>query len=590
MLEALEFDFAEEEFIEFDDAPASPAPAQFALRDYQNDCLGSISDAWTEFSRILAVLGTGCGKTIIFSRVASAEVGKGNRVLILAHTDELLEQAMEKLHFSTGLRAEKEKAGQFASMDAAVVVASVQTLSRENRLARFAPDHFALVIVDEAHRSLAASYQKIVRYFHFGADALRPDWVQPEPGAEYQAFARILGVTATADRGDKRSLGEFYQKCVFDYGLLQACRDGYLVRPVVRNIPLQIDLKGVKTSRSANGSDFDLQGVIERLSPVIDEAAKHFYMVARDRKTVVFMPSIETARMGARASRELGMDAAFVSGACADRKDKLAAFDAAGPGAIIYNAMLLTEGWDCPDVSCVCVMRPTKIRALYTQCVGRGTRTLPGVINGLNAPEERRAAIAASAKPDLLILDFLWLSDRLDLVKPIDLVVERPDLRKALADGTDGRDEFDLMEAEGAANRDLLQTLEAAAKANAKKKSRTIDPLAWAVSIGDAALATWEPEGKWDEMPPTKGQLEMLERAGIDLAAVTCRGMASKIIDRIIQRHKLGLATAKQLRMLRRIGLPDEQAALMSFKDASAMITAFISRQSSKRGSPANAT
>jgi superfamily II DNA or RNA helicase len=567
------------------DTPAAPA---FALRDYQHDCIGVIDGARGEFNRILAVLGTGCGKTIIFAQVASGEVARGGRVLIIAHTDELLEQAMAKLHFSTGLRAEKEKADSFASLDAQVVVASVQTLARANRLARFAPGHFSLVIVDEAHRSLAASYQKILRWHHFGAEALADGWKPPEPGVEYKSFARVLGVTATADRGDKRSLGEFYQKCVFDYGLLPACRDGYLVRPVVRNIPLQIDLRGGKTSRSANGSDFDLKGVVERLSPVIGEAAKCFYMNARDRKTVVFMPTVETARMGTRASRELGMAASFVSGECADRREKLAAFDRAGPGSIIYNAMLLTEGWDCPDVSCVCVMRPTKIRALYTQCVGRGTRTLPGVINGLDSPEARRAAIAASAKPDLLILDFLWLSDRLDLVKPVDLVASRPDLRKKMEE-LPPCDEFDLLDAEAQAGRDLLASLEAAARKNAKKQARVIDPLAWAVSIGDAALATWEPESDWDELPATRGQVEMIERAGIDIAAVTMRGLASRIIDRLIQRRKLGLATAKQLRMLRRIGLADDRAALMSFNEADAVIEAFLSRQNSKRDQHAKA-
>ncbi|MDR2674947.1 MAG: DEAD/DEAH box helicase [Opitutaceae bacterium] len=584
MIGELALDFPDGDLIEFADAP----PAAFALRDYQRDCIGAIESAWTEFNRVLAVLGTGCGKTIIFSQVASAEVGRGGRVLILAHTDELLEQAMAKLHFSTGLRAEKEKADSLASPGAPVVVASVQTVSRDNRLARFAPGHFSLVIVDEAHRSLAASYQKILRWHHFGTEALADGWEAPEPGAEYKSFSRVLGVTATADRGDKRSLGEFYQKCVFDYGLLQACRDGYLVRPVVKNIPLQIDLKGVRTSRTANGGDFDLKAVEERLSPVITEAARSFCIAARWRKTVVFMPTINTARMGARASRELGMDATFVSGECPDRRKKLAAFDRAGPGTIIYNAMLLTEGWDCPDVSCVCVMRPTKIRALYTQCVGRGTRTLPGVIDGLATPEARCAAIAASAKRNLLILDFLWLSDRLDLVKPIDLVATRPDIRKKMEEQP-ACDEFDLLDSEEQAGRDMLASLEAAARKHSKKAARMIDPLAWALSIGDTALATWEPEGKWDELPATKGQLEMLERHGIDPASVPMRGMASRIIDRIIQRHKLGLATSKQVRMLRRIGVPDDKAALTTFAEASALITQFISRQSSKRAPHAHA-
>lgn len=567
-----------------DDDPifdAPPVPA-FQLRDYQDDCLAAIEQGWKEFSRLLIVLATGTGKTVLFSRECQITVSQGGKVLILAHTDELLEQAIDKLSRSTGLVAAKEKASDTASPYASVVVASVQTLSRENRLRGFPDDHFSLVIVDEAHRCLAPSYQRVLNYFHFGKESLDEGWLAPVPGVPYEHKARVLGVTATADRGDKRTLGEFFQKCAYEYGLLEACRDGYLVRPIVRNIPaehVKIDLRGIKMSKISGQADFDVSELGARITPFLRVIARHIYEEAKDRKTVCFLPSIETARLLAGALAENGLNASFVSGACPDREQKIADFHAAGRGSIIANAMLLTEGWDCPDASCIVVLRPTKIRALYTQCVGRGTRTLPGVIDGLATKEQRLLAIAASDKPDLLLLDFLWLTDRLDLVKPIDLVASSPELRKKMEE----RNEADIVACEAAASRDLLKALEEAAKKNARKKARTVDPLAWAVSLGDAALAGWEPESKWDELPPTEGQLELLRKHGIETRNITCRGLADKIVGRVVSRLRLGLCTPKQLSLMTQLGLDEQTCSMLTIKEATKKIDVTLRERKAAR-------
>ena len=212
--------------------------------------------------------------------------------------------------------------------------------------------------------------------------------------------------------------------------------------------------------------------------------------------------------------------------------------------------------------------------------VGRGTRPLTGVIDGLATAGERIAAIAASAKPDLRILDFLWLSDNLSLIKPIDLVATKPEIReRMLADG--GGEQTDLVSLEERAERDLLQSLEKAAKAHANKKARVIDPLKLAVSLGDADLATWQPETRWDGLPPTSHQLDTLARHGIDTSKVTTRGLASKLIGRVFERQQLGLCTPKQLNFLERLGVHD--AALVSFREASALIDAKIKEKESAR-------
>lgn len=557
------------EIVEWDDPPAG-----MRLRDYQDDCLTAIAEAWWKgLTRILAVKATGTGKTIVFSVLAQREVANMGRVLILAHTDELLEQAIDKLFRATGLVAEKEKAGDRASVFASVVVGSIQSLCRDARLTGFADNHFTLVICDEAHRSLAKSYQKVLRYFHFGRESLEPDWVMPAPGQEYVHRAKILGVTATADRGDKRTLGEFYQECVFEYGLLEAVLNGYLVRPVVRNIPLKLDIRGVKTSRLSGQSDFDQSEVTKRIAPFLHLIAGHISKEAHDRKTVVFTPSIETASMLANALLAAGMFGQFVSGACTDRTEKIQAYEDAGPGAVICCAMLLTEGWDSPSTSCVSVLRPTKIRSLLVQCCGRGTRTLPGVIDGLKTKEERLAAIAASGKPNVLILDFLWLTDRMDLIKPADLVATSPEVKKQMEeDPANAKGDVDLVSAEAVAERDLLKSLEKAAKEHARKQARTIDPLAWAVSLGDEKLATWEPQTKWEAEPITAGQERFLKQQGIDCTKIGYKGLASQVINRVMQRLKNHLATPRQLSLMKQLGLKEGDCAMLTVDQATIVI------------------
>jgi len=544
------------------------------LRPYQIDCLNAIREGWKSFSRTIAVLATGAGKTVIFSHVAKEEVENGGRVLIIAHTDELLEQAIDKLRKTTGTEAEKEKADERASPYAKVVVASIQSMARTNRLISFSDDHFSLVIVDESHRSLAKSYLKTMAYFHLGAHSLSEDFKMPKVDEPFEFKARVLGVTATSDRGDKRNLGEFFQSCVFDYGLLQACRDGWLVRPIIRNLPLKIDLRGVKKT----GGDYDAGQLVERITPFLKQIAKELAGAAHDRKLVAFTPSIETAELLSIALKDNGIDADFVSGSCTDRDEKIAAFDLKPNGSAITCAMLLLEGWDCASANAICVLRPTKIRALYVQAVGRGSRTLPGILDGLNTPAERLLAISQSAKPDNLVIDFLYACDRMDLVQAADIVATTPELRQAVIDTR----MVDLVAAEEKASRDLLLALQKAAKKHANRQARTINPLAWAMSLGDPLLASYQPENDRDALPPTPGQIDFMRRQHIDTDKIKYRGLATKLIGRILTRIRMGLATPGQLDFLHNLGVSDEQAALLTHSEASATIALLKSHPRSK--------
>lgn len=572
--EVLEVDFGDDVMeVDFGDETTR----SFALRDYQIKWMNDVREDRKVFSRVLGVAATGTGKTTFFAAMAAEEWKKGGRTLILENRDKLVRQTAKRIATETGLEAEIEMANYHASPFAPIVVASVQTLCRDARLLGFPEGHFSQVVADESHHALSKSWQKVLNYFHYGADSLKEGWQQPVDG-EYQPKSHVIGVTATPELGSKQSLGEFYQKQSFQYQYISAVNDGWLVPPITRNIPLKIDLKGLRTGRTPNGSDLKAEDLSKRLIPVLEALADQIVAEASDRKGIVFVPSIECARILAEAISNRGCTGIFVSGECLDVDEKTEDFVRSGPGTFLCNACLYVEGADFPDISCVVPARATKSVGFYKQQIGRGTRVLPGTVDGLKTPEERRAAIAASAKPNLLILDPLWISDRIDLCDAFDLFTDKPEVKAKMK-------ETGILSEESArsAERDLIQALEKEAKKHAKKAARTIDPLAWAVSIGDAALANWVPETTWDSAPPTAGQLNFLQKHGIDTSAIKYKGLASKMVGRLISRINLGLATGHQLNFLKQLGVDEQTTAKMTMKEATAVIDRVLKEKREKR-------
>ncbi len=560
---------------QFDDEPASPSRA-FALRDYQHEWNKCVAEDRKTFSRLLVVAATGTGKTTLFASVAASEwnVSRG-RTLILENRDKLVRQTAKRIANETGLEADIEMASERASPFAPIVVASVQTLCRDARLLGFDEGHFSLVVADESHHALSKSWQKVLNYFHYGAASLVDGWVAPVDG-EYIPKAHVLGVTATPELGSKQSLAEFYQKQSAQYQYLNAVRDGWLVKPEMRSIPLSINLKGLRPGRTPNGSDYKPEELSERLIPVIEALAKQVCTEARNRKTICFLPSVECARIMSDAVNRNGLKGIFVSGECLDVDEKTEDYVRSGPGTVLSNCCLYTEGADFPDTSCIVVARATKSVGFYKQMIGRGTRVLPGTVDGLPTPELRLAAIAASAKPNLLILDPLWISDRIDLCDAYDLFTDKPEVKVKMKDLGPPSEES-AREAE----RDLIKALEREAKKHARKQARTIDPLAWAVSVGDAALAHWVPETSWDSAPITEGQASFLRKNGIDTTNLKYKGLASKIIGRVLARLKLGLATSHQLSFMRQLGLDEQTCATLTISEATAVINRTLKEKKS---------
>lgn len=504
------------------------------LRPYQEEARAKVQQEWKEGrKRTLLVLPTGCGKTIVFSKIIEDRVKMGERVLVLAHRSELLEQASDKLMTATGLGTALEKA-ENTSIGSwfRVVVGSVQTMQREKRLSQFPPNHFDTIVIDEAHHAISDGYQRVLE--HFGE-------------------ANVLGVTATPDRGDMRNLGSYFDSLAYEYPLVDAIKSGYLSKIIAITIPLELDLSTV----SQQGGDFKASEIGTALDPYLEQIADEMVKQCKDRKTVVFLPLVKTSQKFRDILNEKGFRAAEVNGESKDRAEILEDFDK-DKYNVLCNSMLLTEGWDCPTVDCVVVLRPTKVRALYSQMVGRGTRLAPG-------------------KENLLLLDFLWHTERHELCRPAHLIASSPEVAKKMTENMaeDTEVEFSLLEAEEQAGKDVVaEREEALAKQLAeqrKKKRKLVDPLQFEMSIQAEDLADYVPSFGWEMAPPSEKQLKALERFGIYTEEIGNAGKAGKLLDRLNKRKDSGLTTPKQIRLLEGRGF--RNVGMWKFEEASNLIS-----------------
>lgn len=484
-------------------------------------------EEWAKgIKRTLLVMATGTGKTITFADITRHLITEERaRVLILAHRDELIRQAQDKIFKFTGIRAAIEKAGETA-LDSLfrVTIGSVQTMCGDKRLAQFSRDYYTHIIIDEAHHVLGSSYLKVLNHFD---------------------NAKLLGVTATPDRGDKRDLGKVFESIAFEYPLMQAVKEGYLCDIKSQTMPLSIDVSGV--GMGADG-DFDKGQLGTALDPYLPQIASELWRTCKNRKLLVFLPLRDTARRMAVELAKAGFTAFYVGG---DDRSQLPEWDANGAGSACCNAMLLTEGYDNPAIDAVCVLRLTRVRSLYVQMLGRGTRLSPG-------------------KDFLYVPDFLWHTDTHNLCRPASLVApsqEIADLMMAAQDAAAEKDNepeqgrlFGLTAEEiSAAQREVIEQREKALAKQLeemrKKKAKLVDPIQFAASIADEDMMDYAPIFPHEAAPATDAQLKALEKAGIFTEEGLCLGKASMILDKLALRRANGMASPKQIRCLERYGV-----------------------------------
>ena len=520
--------------------PRRPPTNSQELRPYQEQAVGG-ADRELEINRsTMIVMPTGSGKTRVMTEIARRRAT--DRILLLAHRDELIQQARSRFSHDCGEYVGLDQAQELCG-DQRIVVASVQTISREDRLKRLRPDRFDLIMVDECHHAPSQSYKKILDYF---------------------SSAKILGVTATPDRADEKAMGQVFDSVAFLYEIEDAIRDGYLCEVTCSRIEIAgLDLSSVKTAAGdLNQGDLDkVMAIEEVLLGVADATIRE----AGKRQTVVFTTSVANAERLAEImnryrpkSDPIAMD---VNGKTETviRRDRLERFQR-GEFQFLVNVQIATEGWDCPTAACIAMARPTKSRSLYAQCVGRGLRPHP-------------------SKPDgCLILDFVGNSGRHQLSSALDILggkytEDEEEIAQELVKknpGMKARDALDQAHAQ--AERLKREAEEAARRAAIKAKAiytkSTVNP--FGVFHMDVQHEM-ELSGRFGGKPPSEAQIACLERAKIPIPAGCTSQLASKLIGTMIKRRDAKLATFNQLKVLQKYGINDVN---ISFDTAGAVMTA----------------
>ncbi len=534
------------------------------LRPYQQQAVEAAAEHLGAHGTTLIVCPTGTGKTLICADLIRRRLS-GGRAMVIAHREELLAQARDKIELVTGIRPDLEMADSRAAdgmFQSPIVASSIQTqMSGRNGMRRmhgFRPADFHTLIYDEAHHSIADSGRLLIDYYR----------QNPALGA--------LGVTATPDRLDEKALGQIFRTVAFEYQIVDAIREGWLVPVKQQYLSVEVNLDGVRTTLGdLNGAD--LRAALA-VGHTLEQIASDAVQFAGDRRTLVFADSCENAERLTEAfnRHRLGCGRIITGETPRDERRGIVAAYRAGAFQYLINVGIASEGFDVPEIACVVMARPTCSRALYCQQAGRGTRPLSGLVDGLANEADRRAAIAASGKPDLLLLDVVGVSSRHKLVGPADLLGGNySDEVVALADGamlSAGRP-VDVLEALEQAQRLHNAQIEAAAAAKAKlalrprSGARDVDPFG-VLGLTRGARRGWDLDEK-----PSNLQREKLERWGIDgIGNLNATG-AEQIIREFQSRTRRGLATYKQSRVLvSRWYMPPEQARNTTFAEARRII------------------
>ena len=542
------------------------------LRSYQIDGVQTALEQLTsgECRSTLIVAATGTGKTQTFCTIAHEwEYG---RVLIMAHRSELIQQAAGRLEsmssgeYIVGLDIGIEQADLRSCKSNHFVVASVQSIYREDRLARLKRDGgFGLIIVDEAHHAPASTYKKVFNAF-------------PE--------AKILGVTATPDRSDEQAMGRVFEDIALEYDVENGINDGYLVPIKGREIFIQsLDLSRVSVVKGDFAKAELDDEICDSADGMVSELVK--MVPPGDKQGIVFCPGVKTAHYMAERLNTVSPGIAAAIDGKTEQFERQSIMERFRKGEIqwLTNCMVATEGFDAPSVSVVVCARPTKSRALYAQMVGRGTRVLPGLVDRLGTPEARRTAIAGSAKPNMLVVDFVGNSSH-SLCSPADLLGGKyTDEEKKQAKKLD-----DAQKERGEEVDPLINLEEARALLKSIAKARgSISTKATVRDFSPFGEIGYNPEEdrkycqRFGHKPMSEKQREALAKMGIprsELDKLSKHG-ANQLFKKFNKRREQGLATLKQQKLLQSFGVFN---AKITFKNAGAAMEYLAKQGWGRRG------
>lgn len=534
-------------------------------RDYQAQCRDAVLAAWgegpithdlqtaiergwaqkdiaDEASRsVLINLPTSAGKTVIAGLLIEAVKPRG-RCLFLADTDELCAQPQKKFRSLFGMHASIEKASDKASRMADLVVGSAQTLIREERRRRYQPNHFSYIFVDEAHRG--SDRNKVI--------------------TDYFSSAKVAGVTATAFRAKLADLSDYYERVAFEMGMFDLIDEGYIVPYQVLTLPVIVDISAVHQTRSVDGMDYDKTELDTTIAPYYERICELVIEHAKKRRIISYLPLIKSSQDFVVIAKAKDIEATHVDGKSPDRSQILSRFEG-GAFDLLSNSSLLTTGWDCPPCDCLLNLAPTRSRGLFRQKAGRIGRVLPDIIEGfrdgepfrLVTKEERKAAIAASAKPNALILDLLWQTEKFGLVGPADLIAGSEEERHAIQLKIEGlRVPADLQGVSAEVQAEREAALKKALIEAARRQSTFNDTINLiAAMLHSKEVMDYEPAMRWERKPVSKKQREWLVKHSIDPASAKGAGHVSALMNLIFGRERAGLCSHKVVEALEKRGI-----------------------------------
>lgn len=519
-------------------------------RYYQDEAVQAVGFSLSVNKSCVVNLPTGSGKTVVASYLIKDWLP--DRTLYLADQDELCFQPLRAIERFVGVIPALDKSNQRASLNARIIVASSQTLAKENRLHRYPPGFFKRAIVDEAHRG-AKRDKKITDYLG----------------------CQVVGITATAFLANMRDLSQYYDEVAYQLPMIDLISEGFAPPLLVETIPLEIDLGNVETSRGLDGKDYDLQSLATTIEPYYLKIAQIIKQKAAGRKIIIFLPLVQSSKDFAEICRQEGLSAHHVDGFSTDRKESMMAF-AAGRFQCLCNSQLVETGVDIPEADCVVSLSPTHSRIKYQQRIGRICRVLPGIIDDYPEKDQsaiRRALIAKSAKPNALILDFLWQHDKLGTINPGHLFASNEaDAQKMFEKIKIQRTPEDmeriaaLILAEREA--ELVKQIEDASD----RASEPVRPAIVGLLTKDRSLMNYEPASIKEAEPPSIGQIAKLTEWGIDASQINHKGQAHALMSIMIHRKRFRLASLHQLEALVALGVPHDPWKLTQ-RDASALLT-----------------
>lgn len=533
------------------------------LRNYQHDAVAAVLKEFESHDSTMVVMATGLGKTVTFCEVIRRM--QPRRAIVVAHRQELITQAcgaLERAGMATEIEMADRKADASMFQGSSVIVAMVQSLisgkKDSKRMEKFRPQDFGLLVIDEFHHGVAASYRSIIDHFR------------------QNTALKVLGVTATPDRFDAKALGQICESVAFKYDIAEAIEDGWLVPIEQQFVRIKsLDISHVRTTAGdLNGADLakvwedekNLQGMVGASISVIG-----------NRKAIAFTSSVRHAEMCCDIfNRHRAGMAAWISGDTPedDRRKILTQFKASEV-QVLANVGIATEGFDCPDVEVVIMGRATKSRSLYTQMVGRGTRAASGVIDGLNSAFERREAIAESRKPSMLVLDFVGNSGKHKLVTTADILGGKYDdetMAEAVKEAEESGQPVRMDKALGDAKQKIIERIEQAKLEEARRKAKLVARVEFVsrhISPFDAFQITPKQDSKWDKgRPLSEKQRAVLLKLGVN-PDETNYAACKQVLYEYFRRKEEGLCTLAQAKVLLRAGYDPKK---LKFEEASLLI------------------